>query len=214
MEYFDIYHPSNLFYLEETLAHYRPGGFHPVCLGDTFKDDRYRIHDKLGWGGYSTVWLAKDTRYVICHPNPQKGFSILLIYESRQQWVSIKIKSANSSKDSRELLHLQSLATNPQVDRYSIHMVQLLDHFFHKGPNGTHACLVFGLLGPTVDAVVADIHEGGDVLEPETILRMTRQLLQAVTFIHKAGYTHGGRFTAIESLRFNLAGEVFSFLSP
>ena len=44
----------------EPLHRYRPGGHHPVHLGDKFKDDRYKIVYKLGWGGYSTVWLAKD----------------------------------------------------------------------------------------------------------------------------------------------------------
>lgn len=51
---------------------------------------------------------------------------------------------------------------------------------------------MFELLGPTVDAVVGDIHLGGDVLEPETILRMSKQLLQAIEFMHEVGYTHGG----------------------
>lgn len=51
---------------------------------------------------------------------------------------------------------------------------------------------MFELLGPPVDAVVGDIHQGGDVLEPETILRMSKQLLQAIAFMHEVGYTHGG----------------------
>jgi serine/threonine protein kinase len=40
------------------------GGYHPVCLGDTFKNGRYKIHHKLGFGGFSTVWLAEDNKYV------------------------------------------------------------------------------------------------------------------------------------------------------
>jgi restriction endonuclease Mrr len=44
----------------------------------------------------------------------------------------------------------------------------------------------------TVDAVVQEIYEGLDVLEPETILRMSEQLLQAINFIHEVGYAHGG----------------------
>jgi serine/threonine-protein kinase SRPK3 len=44
----------------EPLERYTPGGFHPVTLGDTFHDGRYSIHHKLGYGGYSTVWLARD----------------------------------------------------------------------------------------------------------------------------------------------------------
>ena len=41
---------------------YRPGGLHPVSLGDVLKDGRYRIIRKLGNGAYSTVWLVKDAQ--------------------------------------------------------------------------------------------------------------------------------------------------------
>ena len=33
----------------------------------------------------------------------------------------------------------------------------------------------------------------GDVLEPETILRMSKQLLQVITFSHMVSYAHGGK---------------------
>lgn len=55
---------SNLLYTQESLSRYQPGGYHPVNLGDTFESDRYKIYHKLGWGGFSTVWLAKDRRSV------------------------------------------------------------------------------------------------------------------------------------------------------
>lgn len=35
-------------------------GFYPLRLGEAFDDERFIIIRKLGWGGYSTVWLAKD----------------------------------------------------------------------------------------------------------------------------------------------------------
>ena len=44
----------------EPLERYRKGGYHPTHLGDRFKDGRYRILHKLGWGAYATVWLARD----------------------------------------------------------------------------------------------------------------------------------------------------------
>ncbi len=46
---------------EEDLDRYRPGGYHPVHLGDVF-NDRYTVVRKLGYGRYSTVWLARDIK--------------------------------------------------------------------------------------------------------------------------------------------------------
>ena len=48
---------------EEDPARYFPGGYHPVRLDDVLTD-RYRVKRKLGFGLYSTVWLAEDARSV------------------------------------------------------------------------------------------------------------------------------------------------------
>ena len=39
-----------------------PGGYHPVAVGDLYQD-RYHTLRKLGWGHFSTVWLAWDVRF-------------------------------------------------------------------------------------------------------------------------------------------------------
>lgn len=55
----------------EDLANYKPCGLHPIILGDILpktstcineeaKQPRYRIAQKLGFGAFSTVWLARD----------------------------------------------------------------------------------------------------------------------------------------------------------
>jgi serine/threonine-protein kinase SRPK3 len=46
----------------EPLHRYRKGGYHPVTLGECLKAGRYKVLHKLGWGGYSTVWAARDQR--------------------------------------------------------------------------------------------------------------------------------------------------------
>ena len=46
----------------ERIRLYRPGGYHPVELGDKFYN-RYVVEHKLGYGGYSTVWLARDLQH-------------------------------------------------------------------------------------------------------------------------------------------------------
>lgn len=47
---------------EEDEEDYIKGGYHPVHVGDTFSDGRYLIVRKLGWGHFSTVWLARDNK--------------------------------------------------------------------------------------------------------------------------------------------------------
>lgn len=66
----------------EDLEAYRPGGYHPVLLSDIYGQNRYHIIHKLGYGSYSTVWLATD--------------------QTTNWYVSIKILTANASKSSRE----------------------------------------------------------------------------------------------------------------
>jgi len=62
---YKLYGTSNLLlYKEKNVINYRPGGFHPVILEDTLKDGRYKIYHKLGHGGFSTVWVARDSKYI------------------------------------------------------------------------------------------------------------------------------------------------------
>lgn len=51
----------------EPLEDYVKGGYHPVALGDTFRSGRYTVRHKLGFGGHSTVWLARDSREEYVH---------------------------------------------------------------------------------------------------------------------------------------------------
>ncbi|KAH9873391.1 hypothetical protein J1614_005789, partial [Plenodomus biglobosus] len=46
----------------EPLHRYKDGGYHPIHLGEILHEGRYKILHKLGWGGYSTVWAARDQR--------------------------------------------------------------------------------------------------------------------------------------------------------
>uniref|UniRef100_A0A7C8Z5I8 non-specific serine/threonine protein kinase n=1 Tax=Opuntia streptacantha TaxID=393608 RepID=A0A7C8Z5I8_OPUST len=48
---------------DEGIDDYRRGGYHAVRIGDTFKNGTYVVQSKLGWGHFSTVWLAWDTKH-------------------------------------------------------------------------------------------------------------------------------------------------------
>ena len=51
---------------EEEFESYRKGGYHAVRVGDSFNGGRYIAQRKLGWGQFSTVWLAYDTIKSVC----------------------------------------------------------------------------------------------------------------------------------------------------
>ena len=45
---------------EEDREDYHKGGYHPVRVGEVFKNGQYVVIRKLGWGHFSTVWLVRD----------------------------------------------------------------------------------------------------------------------------------------------------------
>jgi serine/threonine protein kinase len=50
---------------DEGTEDYRRGGYHAVRVGDSFKHGAYVVQSKLGWGHFSTVWLAWDTAHSV-----------------------------------------------------------------------------------------------------------------------------------------------------
>ena len=59
----------------EKMSFYRPGGYHPVHIGDTFHGNTYEVVHKLGYGQFSTVWLVKDRKRAICKYEDPQGNS-------------------------------------------------------------------------------------------------------------------------------------------
>ncbi len=111
--------------------------------------------------------------------------------------MSIKIIMASKSEmNNRELQILQTLAATGNSDHSGRkHVSQLLDWFYHDGPNGRHLCMVLNLLGPSVSAVAERCPNYR--LDGNLARRVSRQLLYATDYLHSCGVAHGGRFSLI-----------------
>ncbi|KAG8080604.1 hypothetical protein GUJ93_ZPchr0007g6122 [Zizania palustris] len=115
----------------EDVDGYRKGGYHAVRPGDHFAAGRYVAQRKLGWGNFSTVWLAFDVQ--------SQKFVALKIQKSAPEFAQAAL---------HEIEFLSEITTrNPSNCKCTI---QLIDHFKHTGPNGQHICLVFEFLGDSL----------------------------------------------------------------
>ncbi|KAL9236035.1 hypothetical protein vseg_010747 [Gypsophila vaccaria] len=113
---------------DEGTEEYRRGGYHAVRIGDSFKNGAYVVQSKLGWGHFSTVWLAWDTLH--------SRYVALKVQKSAQHYTEAAMD---------EITILKQIADGDPEDKNCV--VELLDHFKHSGPNGQHVCMVFEYLG-------------------------------------------------------------------
>lgn len=111
-------------------------------------------------------------------------------YTSRHhQQVALKILKADVSKNNQELSMLLKLATSDLDHPGKAHVIELLDHFHHTGPNGTHLCLVLPVMISDGEAVTTSRipHRAGYV---QTI---SRQILLGLDFLHQSDIVHCGK---------------------
>lgn len=95
------------------------------------------------------------------------------------------------SNPDREVDVLRLLSQGPASHPGKKHIVQLLDHFEHSGPNGVHRCLVLELLGSSIPT---EAEHYKDNRLPGAIARQaSRQTVQALDYIHASGIAHGGQ---------------------
>lgn len=169
----------------EAVEDYRIGGYHPVHLGDSFHQ-RYKIIGKWGFGQFSTVWLARD-RWLVYHYSSIR--SIFWFHLSRlQEDVSLKILKSAASENSRELSILNELSHSPNLHPGKEHVIPLLDHFEHEGPNGVHLCLVFPLM--ISDGEVMTIR--GKPRNAGFVRAVSKQIILGLDFLHQNNMVHGG----------------------
>ena len=107
--------------------------------------------------------------------------------------MALKIVVSRASPDRRESRTLQTLARiNNSSHPGCKHIVRLLDDFSHAVPNGTHPCLVFELLGPSVATIIEEIFPDSRLLGVPA-KRVCKEMLLAVDFLQEQNIGHGGQ---------------------
>ncbi|KAJ6599404.1 kinase-like domain-containing protein [Mycena sp. CBHHK59/15] len=156
----------------EESARYGPGGLCPVKLGDTLGPDcsstppRYRVTAKLGYGAYSTVWLARDL--------------------VARKTVALKFVEASQTPESKESAILERLrAPSSAPPKSPPPVLQLRDSFRLRSANGAHEVLV------TEPVILLQRLLKLPGLRTST-RGLVRQAVEGLAFIHGRGIAHGG----------------------
>ncbi|KIE00738.1 kinase domain-containing protein, partial [Metarhizium majus ARSEF 297] len=111
--------------VSEPVERYADGIYYPICIGDILAG-AYRVVHKLGWGGFSTVWMAHHLK--------------------RQQLVALKIGVPGDMGERELNAQREILRTVKDISRY----LTFLDTFSLSGANGTHLVMVFPVRGPSL----------------------------------------------------------------
>ncbi|KAF9978010.1 serine/threonine protein kinase, CMGC group [Actinomortierella ambigua] len=151
---------------EEDMEDYRRGGYHFISVGDVFNNGRYITLRKLGWGHFSTVWLARDT--------------------VMNRHVALKVvKSAShyteTAEDEIKLLQ-RVVNANPDAPGRK-YVVELLDNFIHHGPNGLHVCMVFEVLGENLLSLIKRYRHRG--IPVHLVRQIIHQVLMGLDYMHR-----------------------------
>ncbi|KAF7322067.1 Kinase-like protein [Mycena kentingensis (nom. inval.)] len=156
---------------EEDWEDYKPGGYHPVKIGDTFSDNRYVVVRKLGWGHFSTVWLTWDSK--------MKRHVALKVVKSAARYTETALDEIKLL----QRLITSSTPTGAQNHPGRSHVISFLDHFRHTGPNGTHVCMVFEVLGENLLGLIKR-HQNKGVPMP-LVKQIAKQVLLGLDYMHR-----------------------------
>ena len=173
--------------VDEGLEDYKQDGYHPVHIGEILLE-RYIIMQKLGYGHFSTAWLALDSKYgnYVCI-KIQKS-------EKRYIWaaydeVEILQELSKHYYDKEWIKSLEEYYKDEPEKLESIHkkenshVVQLLNSFIYHGQNGKHFCMVFEVMGVTLLEIIKKYNYKGI---PIPLVRViTKQILIGLDFLHR-----------------------------
>ncbi|GAN03541.1 conserved hypothetical protein [Mucor ambiguus] len=170
--YSDDYHMDEDEEEEEDRKDYCKGGYHPVHVGEKYKDGQYVVIRKLGWGHFSTVWLVKDQ-------TTGKHFAMKVV-KSAKHYTETAID---------EIKLLERVAEADPKSLGARFVTAVIDHFMVKGPNGAHVCMTFEVLGENLLSLIKRYKSRG--IPMNLVKQIAKQMLLGLDYLHrKCGIIH------------------------
>ncbi|KAE8137308.1 kinase-like domain-containing protein [Aspergillus pseudotamarii] len=148
---------------EEKLAWYSHYNFFPVKISDVFQS-KYQVVGKLGYGGYSTVWLCRDLEEHV--------------------YVTLKLYECNSAHAKREIQVYDHLKSLKSCHTGTVLVRTVLDKFQLSSTDGSHfyQCLIHPPLGMSLYELR---NRCPRKVFPENLLKPTLiHILLALDFLH------------------------------
>ena len=186
---------------------YKPGGYHRVAINDSI--GQWRIVQKLGWGHFSTVWLAQQksqdntkqfaalkvcfflrapiSRIVCGVQGRAKKFTRLLYAKIITQVQKSAEHYTQAAKD--EIMLLEMMNHTPIEETGRLFVVRLIESLMHEGPYGVHAVLAFEVLGDNLLTLIKHWNYQGI---PYALTRqISHQVCMGLDYLHRvAGIIH------------------------
>ncbi|RNC49289.1 putative protein kinase [Trypanosoma cruzi] len=150
---------------EENKNAYCEGGYMSVTPGKKL-NSRYVVVQKLGWGEFSTVWLAYDTMHKTCG-------------KLHQAFVALKIAKCDntvsvSTQYEINLLRYIGMQASPFAP-----LTNLVDHFEVPGQYGSHVCMVMPLHGSNLLSII-DQMKAKKGLRSAQEIRLIKEIVASV----------------------------------
>ena len=178
----------------EDMEDYKRDGYHPTYIGETFMNGRYVVLQKLGWGHFSTVWLAEDKHFSQPGSQAPSKYVALKVQKSKESYSEAaedeiqilkamkEAKATNEWKATREELRQKGLI----LEEDDTFCIEILNNFPHFGMHGKHYCSTFRIMGPNLLDLIRFFEKKYDKGVPIPIVKkIALQLLVGLDYMHR-----------------------------
>lgn len=148
-------------------------------IGEVY-NERFEVLEKLGWGHFSTVWKCLDRATGDIVAMKVQKSARHYTEAARDEIELLECAVSAAKKDEAE----KKKKKGGQAGQYddTSHVVQLVDSFEHVGPNGSHVCMVFEMLGDNLLTLIKYYNYRG--VPVRLVQRLTKDILSGLAFLH------------------------------